>query len=242
MRDIKKPDAAAHTAEQDLKAQSSHDENSAIPPDCPLLIQPNDLLPGDVLLYRPGAPNLVQKAISSATDSPYTHVAIFLGNGLVADSMFPGGVRKRDLKESLEGSLCVAVLRTQLVFSAVEPLGCSSLSRPSLGTRSSTTRSRRPKSRRQARNTSITSLNLLKKIWQSYPGRGVCQAEFLLFCVRGCLLLLTESGIEGAGRADWRLKKEGETRNGLDWTKRFSAIAGAPSTFPAKRLSMARSS
>jgi hypothetical protein len=118
MRDIKKPDAAAHTAEQDLKAQASRDENSAIPPNCPILIQPDDLLPGDVLLYRPRAPNLVQKAISSATDSPYTHAAIFLGDGLIAESMFPGGVRKLDIKESLKGSLCVGVLRTQLVFSA----------------------------------------------------------------------------------------------------------------------------
>jgi cell wall-associated NlpC family hydrolase len=60
------------------------------PPDYPLLIQPGDLLPGDVLLYRPRTPNLVQKAISLATDSPYTHAAIFLGDGLMAESMFPG--------------------------------------------------------------------------------------------------------------------------------------------------------
>lgn len=120
MGDIKnaKPDAAAHPADQGFNAQDSRDENSAMPADCPLLIQPDDLLPGDVLLYRPRVPNLVQKAISSTTDSPYTHAAICLGDGLVAESMFPGGVRKRDLKESLKGCLCIAVLRTQLVFAA----------------------------------------------------------------------------------------------------------------------------
>jgi len=48
-----------------------------MPADCLLLIQPDNLLPGDVLLYRPRVPNLVQKAISSATDSQYTHAAIW---------------------------------------------------------------------------------------------------------------------------------------------------------------------
>lgn len=67
MGDIKnaKPDAAAHPAGQDFKAKDSHNESSAMPPDCALLIQLSDLLPGDVLLYRPGNPNLIQKAISA---------------------------------------------------------------------------------------------------------------------------------------------------------------------------------
>ncbi|WP_271518438.1 hypothetical protein [Bradyrhizobium sp. CCBAU 53380] len=119
MRD-KKFDDAANSAEPE-QAQSSHEENSTMLPDCPLLLQPDDLLPGDTLLYRPRAPTLIQKAISSATDSPYTHVAIFLGNGVVAESMFPGGVRKGDLRELLEDSLCIAVLRTQLGFTEDRP-------------------------------------------------------------------------------------------------------------------------
>jgi hypothetical protein len=89
-----------------------------MPAGCPVLIQPDNLLPGDVLLFRPRTPNLVQKAISSATESPYTHAAIYLGNGLIAESMFPWGVRMCDLKDFLRGSLCVGVLLTQFLFSA----------------------------------------------------------------------------------------------------------------------------
>jgi hypothetical protein len=119
--DNAKPDTAAHPADQEFKAQDSCDENSAMPADCLLVIQPDNLLPGDVLLYRSRAPNLVQKAISSATDGPYTHAAICLGNGPIAESVVPNGVVKSDLKKSLCGSQCVAVFRSQCGFDGTRP-------------------------------------------------------------------------------------------------------------------------
>jgi cell wall-associated NlpC family hydrolase len=113
-----KPDTATHPANHSFTGQEPRDEDSAMPADRLLVIQPGDLLPGDVLLYRPRVPNLVQKVITSTTDSPYTHAAIYLGDDLIAEAMFPRGVRKLDIKELLEGSLCVGVLRTQLIFGA----------------------------------------------------------------------------------------------------------------------------
>ena len=86
-----------------------------------LTVSVADLLPGDVLLYRANAQKFHQKKISEVTGSPYTHAAIFLGNGLVAESNFPFGVSKRSVQESIEGSGCVAVLRSQLGFTGDRP-------------------------------------------------------------------------------------------------------------------------
>lgn len=82
-------------------------------------INVNDLLAGDVLLYRPQKPNVVQKKISAATNSPYTHAAIYIGDGTIAESVaWPCliGVRKQSVQSSLKRSLCVGVLRTQCGF------------------------------------------------------------------------------------------------------------------------------
>ncbi len=84
----------------------------------------SDLLPGDVLLYRPRRPNAVQKKISSATNSPYTHAAIYLGKNEIAESVaWPRliGVRKYALEKSMKGSQCIGVLRTQLGFGGNRP-------------------------------------------------------------------------------------------------------------------------
>jgi hypothetical protein len=86
-----------------------------------LAVQPSDLLPGDVLVYRPRSPNVVQRAISSATSSPYTHAAIYLGAGIVAESGAPLGVTKSALQDSVQGSQCIAVLRSQLGFGGDRP-------------------------------------------------------------------------------------------------------------------------
>ena len=89
-----------------------------------LLLTPSDLLPGDVLLYRPSCPNVVQKKISSATQSPYTHAAIYIGDGLISELVaWPRliGVRKHTLEEFLQGSRCVGVLRSQLGFGGDRP-------------------------------------------------------------------------------------------------------------------------
>ncbi|WP_299854669.1 hypothetical protein [uncultured Roseobacter sp.] len=86
-----------------------------------LTVSVADLLTGDVLLYRANGQKLHQKKISAVTGSPYTHAAIFLGNDLVAESNFPHGVAKRPVEESIEGSSCVAVLRSQLGFDGDRP-------------------------------------------------------------------------------------------------------------------------
>lgn len=93
-------------------------EESALPPDSSLILKDSDLLPGDVLLYRPRSPNIVQRNISKATGSPYTHAAIYLGDSCIAESRVPFGVTKRALKDSMQGNQCVAVLRSQLGFGA----------------------------------------------------------------------------------------------------------------------------
>ncbi len=81
-----------------------------------LTLNSSQLLPGDVLLYRPRKPNVLQRKISSATGSPYTHAMIYLGSKLVAESGVPRGVQKNTLQKSVLGSLCVAVFRTQMGF------------------------------------------------------------------------------------------------------------------------------
>ncbi|MCI4680593.1 hypothetical protein K9U39_18025 [Rhodoblastus acidophilus] len=53
----------------------------------PPVVSLDDLLPGDVLLYRPAGPNAVQRRISATTSSPYTHAAIHLGGGEIAESV-----------------------------------------------------------------------------------------------------------------------------------------------------------
>lgn len=96
---------------------AAHSANCS-PHNTGLCLQPSDLLPGDVLLFRPRKPNLIQQKIEAATNSPYSHAAIYLGNELVADSTPLKGVAKRSLETATGNSLCVAVLRSQAVFSA----------------------------------------------------------------------------------------------------------------------------
>ena len=86
-----------------------------------LALQPSDLLPGDVLVFRPRSPNVIQRAISSATGSPYAHAAIYMGAGFIAESGAPFGVTKSVLQDSVQGSQCIAVLRSQLGFSGDRP-------------------------------------------------------------------------------------------------------------------------
>ena len=89
-----------------------------------LIVYPSDLLPGDILLHRSAKRKLHQKLIEKKTGSPYTHAAIFLGGGLVAEADVRHGVHKTDLIKSTEGSRCVAVLRSQMGFS---PVRCAKL-------------------------------------------------------------------------------------------------------------------
>lgn len=91
---------------------------STIPSDSDLILSSDNLLPGDVLLYRSSKPGVVGRSISAATDSPYTHAAIYVGDGFIADSIPPKGVSKSLLADTLQGIRCVAVLRSQYGFGA----------------------------------------------------------------------------------------------------------------------------
>ena len=82
------------------------------------LIDFDDLLPGDILLFYSPNQLKLQRKISKATDSPYTHAGIFLGNREVAESNFPNGVQIRKLGEQDKAGKVIGVLRTQMVFSA----------------------------------------------------------------------------------------------------------------------------
>lgn len=81
-----------------------------------LILQPSDLRAGDILLYRKGQPDMVSRRIEAATGSPYTHAAIHVGDGEVAEALPPGGVRKSTVQASIAWSRCVAVLRSQCGF------------------------------------------------------------------------------------------------------------------------------
>ena len=98
-------------------AESDAGEGSTVPPESKLILNTSHLLPGDVLLFRPLKPNIVQRSISAATGSPYTHAAIYVGDGLIAESVVPDGVVESAIQDSIPGNRCVAVLRSQYVFS-----------------------------------------------------------------------------------------------------------------------------
>lgn len=94
---------------------------ATIPPDSDLVLAPSDLLPGDVLLYRPRNPNMIQRKISSATGSLFTHAAIYIGDGFVAEAGVLMGVTKSALADSIQGNQYIAVFRTQLGFGGDRP-------------------------------------------------------------------------------------------------------------------------
>lgn len=105
----------------DKSVESKAPSEAMLLPGSDLIIRPSDLLPGDVLLYRSDNRKIHQRKISEATGSPYTHAAIYLGGGIVAESNFPRGVGKRTVEASIEGNRCIAVLRSQLGFGGNRP-------------------------------------------------------------------------------------------------------------------------
>ena len=103
-------------------AETDSGGETTIHPDSDLILKSTDLLlSGDVLLYRPSNPSIVQQRISSVTNSPYTHAAIYVGDGIIAESVVPAGVTETPLTHSMDGNLCIAVLRSQYVFSDDRP-------------------------------------------------------------------------------------------------------------------------
>lgn len=82
-------------------------------------VEESDLLPGDVLLYRARKPNAVHRLITSATNSPYVHAAIYIGDGQIAESvLWPlfVGVRTSTVDKSMLKSRHVGVMRSQCGF------------------------------------------------------------------------------------------------------------------------------
>lgn len=88
-----------------------HDERVA-----ELAIRASDLLPGDILLFHSLSKQPQAAAISKATNSPYTHAAIYIGSGQIAESDIPK-VRVRKLTDADFTGSRIGVLRSQMVFS-----------------------------------------------------------------------------------------------------------------------------
>ncbi|MEO5324273.1 hypothetical protein PV773_13225 [Mesorhizobium sp. CC13] len=94
--------------------------------DTSLILQPEDLRPGDILLFRWSEPDSLARRISAGTGSPYTHAAIYVGDGIVAESVSPHGVVQNALADAIEESECVGVLRSQLGFKGDRPAALAS--------------------------------------------------------------------------------------------------------------------
>lgn len=101
---------AANTPPNNSEKSSNFTDDS-------LIASESDILAGDIPVYRSQSPSKVGYKITAVTNSPYTHTAISLGHGEIAEPNFPFGVRKGALSTSLQGKLCVGVLRSQCVFS-----------------------------------------------------------------------------------------------------------------------------
>ena len=76
----------------------------------------SDLLPGDILLFRPFSPKKHHKIISTATETPYTHAAVYLGNKQIVELTSPK-VQIRKLSDVDKKDYVIAVLRSQCGFS-----------------------------------------------------------------------------------------------------------------------------
>ena len=85
-----------------------------------LIISLSDLLPGDILLFRSLSQKPHAKQISKVTGSPYTHAAIYIGDGEIAEST-PPAVKIRKLSGADTKGVLIGVLRSQLGFSGQRP-------------------------------------------------------------------------------------------------------------------------
>jgi hypothetical protein len=90
---------------------------NTVPTEMPLAINFGDLLPGDVLIYRPLVPDENENRIAQVTGSPYTHAAIYLGENEIAEAIMPNGVMINPLETSLQSSAYAAVMRSQCGWS-----------------------------------------------------------------------------------------------------------------------------
>ncbi|MGD9714777.1 MAG: hypothetical protein AB7V46_22355 [Thermomicrobiales bacterium] len=78
-----------------------------------LIVALTDLLLGDILLFR--SKTATAMAIRAATGSPYTHAAIYVGDGQIAESNWPR-VQVRELTEADLQKSQIGVLRSQMGF------------------------------------------------------------------------------------------------------------------------------
>lgn len=79
-------------------------------------LHPSQLEAGDVLLCRGNTEGVslkahVSGAISAATSSPYTHAAIYLGDGKIVDARVLQGIRVRPLVDLIASTTYIASLR-----------------------------------------------------------------------------------------------------------------------------------
>ena len=79
-----------------------------------------DLLPGDVLLHKSRSPTNYHKFISNYKSSPYTHAAIYLGNGMIAE--VASQIRESKLSHAVSTSCYIGVVRSPLGFNGRRPI------------------------------------------------------------------------------------------------------------------------
>jgi hypothetical protein len=87
-----------------LKKYGPGDPFSSLP-----YLSENDLKPGDILLRC--SPALSSQMTELMIWSPYTHSALYIGNGMIIDSTWQHGVQTRNLADLLSESNRVGVLR-----------------------------------------------------------------------------------------------------------------------------------
>jgi hypothetical protein len=80
-----------------------------------LIIEMASLLPGDILLFHSYAQKKPAKKISKVTESPYTHAAIYIGHGQLAEAVVPK-IQIRSLTDADLKGQRIGVLRSQLGF------------------------------------------------------------------------------------------------------------------------------
>ncbi|MCK1338619.1 hypothetical protein IVB38_22045 [Bradyrhizobium sp. 38] len=80
-----------------------------------LLLEFADLLPGDILLFRAVEPDALAQRVSDEIGSPYTHAAVYLGNGEIIEAGDPK-IEKHRLSEDDKEDYIIGVLRSQFKF------------------------------------------------------------------------------------------------------------------------------
>jgi hypothetical protein len=79
------------------------------------LLAYDGLQPGDVLYFRALQPDLLTRGISRRIDSPYTHVAIYLGENRILEAGYPT-IQIRELSEADKDEAIIGVFRSQIGF------------------------------------------------------------------------------------------------------------------------------